>query len=650
MFRLKRLSDLSAGSGLSRIISIVAFAAACMAMFVIPWFFPRTQPVLGESYALGFNNRLAVVGLCVVIIAAAVARLFCPNVAEDARKTLGWFANDGWQALFNASKLEYVILGLFCFFMTQFILWWDGILVIPYWGEADYFLSRIDLVALGYQPYTDFHYLYGPLQLYCPLWLDRATAGIIGIEAAYTYFVVAETVLGCCCLFIFLKALSVAEWSKPWVLLLSLIIWLPLSMGLQYAPLRFTAVPCAIVMLQAAHRRSQSTIAGQAILFCASTIGLATALMLSPEMGIVFAASVTAFAGVLAMRRDWPGFVTCATSVTVVATVVQYLLPDYLRGLKAFAAGAMNFPIYPNLHNMLIAGVATYALSKLAVAAIANPWATQAPLAAAIGGASALLLAPSLGRCDPGHVMINSLMLLLLMFPASIAFGRQGERAWLATFAVLFVLLNQVSYWGHYWPNFKQALAIADFYEKNPATVLSWKDSWDKRREEAVKGSLLNWKRTVPFPDWANREEMLHKGVSLPLSGDIGLERYVKLQPNFRPSFHPVPKPDIHGPSDVERAVADVSKETIAILPEWAVATATSNQALDRRAYERQTSHFLSGLMIYPLSCVAVNEPFVPEIELCRRVMAASTVVGTGAGVVVVRTKNTAGEDTEATK
>ena len=59
MFRLKRLSDLSAGSGLSRIISTVAFAAACMAMFVIPWFFPRTQPVLGESYALGFNNRLA---------------------------------------------------------------------------------------------------------------------------------------------------------------------------------------------------------------------------------------------------------------------------------------------------------------------------------------------------------------------------------------------------------------------------------------------------------------------------------------------------------------------------------------------------------------------------------------------------------------
>jgi hypothetical protein len=50
------------------------------------------------------------------------------------------------------------------------------------------------------------------------------------------------------------------------------------------------------------------------------------------------------------------------------------------------------------------------------------------------------------------------------------------------------------------------------------------------------------------------------------------------------------------------------------------------------------------------LSCVAVNEPFVPEIELCRRVMAASTVVGTGAGVVVVRTKNTAGEDTEVTK
>jgi hypothetical protein len=109
MIRLKPSHALSTRPGASRLITISAFAAACVAMFVIPWFFPRNQPVLGESYALGFNNRLAVVGLCVVIIAAAMARWFSPTAAEDARETLAWFAGDGWQAIRSASKLEYAI-------------------------------------------------------------------------------------------------------------------------------------------------------------------------------------------------------------------------------------------------------------------------------------------------------------------------------------------------------------------------------------------------------------------------------------------------------------------------------------------------------------------------------------------------------------
>jgi len=201
------------------------------------------------------------------------------------------------------------------------------------------------------------------------------------------------------------------------------------------------------------------------------------------------------------------------------------------------------------------------------------------------------------------------------------------------------VLLSQVSYWGHYWPNFKQGMAIADFYEKNPATIWAWRESWEKRKNDTATGSQLNWKRTVPFPEWADKEEMLRKDVALPLSSDIGLDRYVKLQPGFRPPHHPVPKPDIHGPVDVERAATDVFLMPIAILPEWAAAAAQANKPLDRHAYERQISEFLSGLMVYPVSCAAVHEPFIPEIELCRRVLANGYVVAAGSGVVVVKTK-----------
>jgi len=625
--------------GWSLPIALWSFAAACAAMFFVPWYFPRTEPVLGESYALGFNNRLAVVGLCAVIIAAAVARIRAPGATDESRETLAWFADDGWAAARHASRLQYVLLGGFCLLMTQFILWWDRMLVIPYWGEADYFLSRIDLVALGHRPYDDFHYLYGPLQLYAPLWLDRALSGAPGIETAYASTVAVQTVLGACCLFVFLQALAIPAWSRSWVLLVSLVMWLPITMGLQYTPLRFTAVPCAIAMLHVAYARATSAAAGRARLACAAAAGLAATLMLSPEMGIVFAVAVVAFAGVLVLRKDWAGAAAAVAAAGAVAAAVRYAFPHYLRSIDAFAAGAMNFPLYPNLHNVLLAGVATFVISRLAAAAFGAPGAAKAPLAAAVGAASAVLLAPSLGRCDPGHVMTNSLMLWLLMVPASVAFGRGFERAVLAVFAVAFVLLSQVSYWGHYGPNFKQALAVREFYRQNPATVWSWRQAWEKRKAGDAASSRLNWKRTAPFPEWAEQQPVLSADVALPLGIDLALDRYVKLQPGFRPPQHPGPKPDIHGPRDVERAVAEVTRLPVAILPEWAVAVAKASRSEGRAAYEKSSSRFLSRLLLFPVSCVTVHDPFMPEVELCRRVLARGDIMATVSGAVIVKAR-----------
>jgi hypothetical protein len=643
MFPLKPSADFLTRLSVSRLIAISAFASACVAMFVIPWFFPRAQPVLGESYALGFNNRLAVVGLCVVIVAAAMARWFSPSAAEDARETLAWFARDGWQAIRTASKLEYAILGLFCFFMTQFILWWDSMLVIPYWGEADYFHNRIDLIALGYRPYVDFHHNYGPLMLYGPYWLDQASGGILGSESAYAWILIAWTLLGAVCIFYFVEMLQLPLRSRPWILAMALFMWMPLTMGLNYTPLRFTVVPFAIASLHLVLLHFQEPRLRPVRTIAMSAVAASTTFVISPEMGVACSAGILSYAAILALRGDWLCSVTCILGAGLACGIIHYSFHGYFHGMQAFAAGANNFPIYPNLHNLLLAGAATVVISRLVAAAVVSPKDDRAPFAAAIAAASLIMLSPSLGRCDPGHVILNSLVVFLLLFPASASKSMRLHVAWSVIFGIAMLLLNQVSYWSHYSGQYSYAFAAARFYRDNPAAVLEWTQAWDSRRNRTKHGERLNWKRTVPFPKWANEVTSLQGSVGVPVAADVCLDRLVKLQEGYRPPYHPCPKPEILTNADVTRAVADARKNEVVFLPENLVAASQADTVIDQQSYEQQVNNFLSWLMIFPVRCTMRYQPFLPEIEVVRRLMVKAELVGNDAGCVLVRPSRSEG-------
>jgi hypothetical protein len=637
MLRQIVFHDFSNRPSASRLITISAFAAACVAMFVIPWIFPRTQPVLGESYALGFNNRLAVIGLCLVIVAAAFARLFSASAADDARETLAWFAGDGWQAIRRTTKLELAILGLFCFFMTQFILWWDGMLVIPYWGEADYFLSRIDLVALGHRPYVDFHHNYGPLMLYAPLWLDWATGGGLGFETAYAWTVAAWTILGAACLFYFLSMLSLPSWTRPWVFGLGLIVWIPLTMGLNYTPLRFTVVPAALMAFHTLVGRSKGKSEWPIVPLIGSASAVMAAFMISPEIGLASTAAILAYAATVALRADWTGFTAIVVGVAVACGITHYSFPGYFHGLKAFAAGANNFPIYPNIQNLLLAGVATFVVSRLASAAYVASDDGRAPLSAGIAAASIVLLSPSLGRCDPGHVIVNSLMLFCLLFPASAIQGRRQHLTWIVIFGVALVAFPQLSYWSHYRGNYSSAFAVKTFYRENPVAVQDWRRAWETHRTHSPHAAKLNWKRPAPFPGWADQPEIRQGSMAAPLAADIGLDRFVKLLREYKPPYHPTPKPEILTPVDAQRASADALRNDLIVLPESYAAASQSDSPIDKKSYERQIGEFLSWLMVYPVRCTMQRQPFTPEVDVAKAVLAQGEVLGQGAGVVVVR-------------
>ena len=606
---------------------------AAVGVFVVPWYVDGMQPVTGESYAFGFHNRTATLGLVVAVGVACLSGLVSPAARKKSQCVLDWFqAGNPWRA----DPPERIVLAIACMIMASWILWLDGMLVIPYWGEADYFLSRIDLVAMGYRPYVDFQYNYGPLLLHAPIALDALSQGSLGIEAAYAWTVAGLTILGFCATFFFLNALTIPATYRLWVLGTTLAIWLPLTMGLNYVPLRFTYVPFALVVFDwclrtyGSSRRRVSVVA-------LSAAGLATcAFLLSPEMGVSSCFGLLASCATQAIAGKKTSAIAGAAGIIAAVVATHLFSEGYFDGMRAFAGGANNFPIVPNLHNVLLVIAALFVLGNIGIAVASHRHDPRAPLAASVAASAAVLLAPALGRCDPGHVLVNELLIFVCLFAAAAAKGEVWLRAWLAVFAIAFIVMMQFSYWSHYAGSYRYAFDVKRHYDQHPEQVAAWKEAW-KERQRANPGTVVpNWKRVAPYPGWADQHAGLQGPLGLPLAADIGLDRYAKLAKGFVPAYHPVPKTEILTEAAVARAVRDAKRNPFIIIPENLAGASQSNQPLNLDDYSRQISTFLSGLMLYPVDIRARRQPFLPDLEVSRKLMQDCKVIGSGNGIVVL--------------
>ena len=365
-----------------------------------------------------------------------------------------------------------------------------------------------------------------------------------------------------------------------------------------------------------------------------------SAFSLSPEMGIACCAGVLAYCGMLAVQGQRRLALFGTAGVGVAGCVVHLFSQGYFAGLRAFAGGANNFPVFPNMHNVLLVLAALYVLGNLGIAVVGLPADPRAPFAAAIGTAAAVLLSPALGRCDPGHVLVNGLFLFLCMFAAAAAKGTRWLQAYCVVYAVAFIGMMQMSYWSHYSGTIQQAIAISRHYAQHTEQVAAWRDAWTKRKKASGNERAPNWCRVAPYPAWADAHELLRGRVSVPLPVDIGLDRYTKLAEGFSPAYHPVPKIEMLTPDAVNQATVDALRQPCIILPEHSAAQGRSVGGIDLPAYSRQISEFLSGLMLFPVAIEAQRQPFLPDFEMSRALMQACDVIGAGNGIAVLVPKN----------
>ena len=371
---------------------------AALAVFVVPFWFPGSVPQLSLSYAAGYSNRAAVLGVMAVAALALLAAWFSDLQSADTPEVDTRKFGFGWFILAAFVSLLYLVP--------------EQILAFPiprYFRESAYFLPQMErILRFGDMPYRDFEFAYGPLLAYLPASLASV---VRPAEAAY-YFAIDLTMIAG--LWMLWSAIAWLEFSTTWKICIYAILTscvLNPSLGMNYTMLRFAV---AIWLLT----RVMATGGG----WVAMAGGSILAWGVSPEAGVGF----TVAAGVyLAGSKRW----VRVAALTLGPLLILLLFgPNCFDSLFRFSGGFFNFVIPP----------APYILVYLAVLV----WVIPAGLARiprpetfAMAGLALVYLSPTLGRCDPGHVILNGIPAFLL---GLVVLPKQFGTTYLATLGLLF--------------------------------------------------------------------------------------------------------------------------------------------------------------------------------------------------------------------
>jgi len=395
------------------------------------------------------------------------------------------------------------------------------------------------------------------------------------------------------------------------------------------------------VLLDAAACRARTLADG---IRAAVLVGLAAVvttfacLVVSPEMGIAGSAAIIAYSAPLwVVGRRGDALAVIAGCIALNGVMMRNF-PDYLLGVVAFASGGSNFPIYPNLHNLALVGMALYVLPRILAAVFREPSDRRAGLAMGLAVGGGMMLPAALGRCDPGHVFINTTVLATLMFGAAWAIGRRAWVAWGGLYSLLFIVMLQYSYWSHYYGNYVVASQMRQFYEANPAVVGAWKQKWDQMRQANPRGADLHWSSVLPFPQ--ELESLAEQGEIVLVTGNewnLFLARFLVLQKLRSPDYFHAYSQGAVTPSQMDQKVRESLAARFLLIPAGVLAPLQGD--IDLKAYESGVHGFLSQLLLFPVRSRVRRAPYLPDTVIAKRLLEYFEPIGQFQNYVILERK-----------
>lgn len=379
--------------------SLFALFLGC-ALLSIFWLPLHVAPPASASisYMLGFNNRVA------LIACGASLLLGCFSLRGGDFEPPKPFEDTG----VPVRTLVYVLVATsaLCGFVT--------LIASRTWGmdESPYLLGRMRLLMVGRKPYVDFEYIYGPVLLYAPVLLARASHLNIGP----TYFIVwwVEWLLGTAMMALIVGWLGFpAERARQAFLLLwSLFLSFLVNTGATYTPFRELAAPLAML---AVYRGLTSR---RRWLAFVGAVGEAAALLcLSPELALAFMAAVAAYLALCGLARgQWrrEPWMTWAYAGMLIGFALCLRIASSLHefdSAREFGSGGSDIPCLLTPTTMfLLAGI--FVAGVFGARRVIDHDVLDPRVALVVLGAA--LLPGTMGRADPSHVLLYSLSFQLV--------------------------------------------------------------------------------------------------------------------------------------------------------------------------------------------------------------------------------------------
>jgi hypothetical protein len=396
------------------------------AIFYLPSLVPL-HPSVSDSYVFAYNNR---VGIALLLLLVAIGSVWTKGLDLQLCTSTDSSQPVPLKSLLGA--LVAVLSG--CLIMCMLAGRFGG------FGESPYFIDRAWLLSQGKIPYVDFEWAYGASFLYGPIFLQHLLS--INIVQAYYLFWIFIWLLGTLLLFTVTNMVDYPTNSKQSIffLLFGSAFLSILSMGINYTFLRYLCPLFFVLVVEKLFKRNGTKSRVYAVLLAITfTVIL---LLISPETAIAHAFAcvcIFIFSAPSLSSRSIATFTGLLLGLAVIFWAALKI--HVLDTLKADSGGADSFPISFAPHILLFFAAlfvcACYVFRRFQERRINDN--TIGLIAFSIP-----MTAAALGRCDPGHVVLNGLGIFL----ASMFYVSNHRTAWKwyrAVFVVVLILLSAIS-------------------------------------------------------------------------------------------------------------------------------------------------------------------------------------------------------------
>jgi hypothetical protein len=378
-------------------LSLVAAMGLVLA-FQAPYHFPPAVRTISASYDYGFNNTFGILILGVFALMFLWAGfLWChegslPRFFTDksVEPTIGF--RDIWLA---AVPSLLVISAVFLL-STNFGF-----------GESTQFILTMQRIASGQKIYTDFDFYYGPLLAYLPYGVYKLMHFVRGdYKDAYFFTLTVLQLVGLLELGYLLNALNIPPRARRWMFYAIALSTLPVHSGINLIVFRYITPLIGFVFLKRIEKFSLGLAVAIPTL-CFVTFGI------SVEYGTVFIlATAIYYAGRFLIDRSVSSLRSLA--LVIVSSLLVYLtFPGLFHTVRLYLMGAWRWPFVPSLVLVLFF-LLVFTLAFAIGARLRNIKENHFFLCFCLLCFGSLPAA--LGRCDPGHVLLNGMGIIVLAY------------------------------------------------------------------------------------------------------------------------------------------------------------------------------------------------------------------------------------------